>query len=85
MGRCGISFLGALLLVLIAQPATAQMGAFSPSPDREVGNNSPARRAQVECGPIGCRPLPPGCKQVRLGGRWLDNNGLRVVCDPKRN
>jgi hypothetical protein len=39
----------------------------------------------VECGPIGCRPLPTGCKQVRLGGRWLDNNGLRVVCDPKRN
>ena len=44
-----------------------------------------ARGAQVECGPIGCRPLPPGCRQVSLGGRWLDNNGLRVVCDPKRN
>ena len=85
MARCGISFLGALLLVLIAQPATAQIGAFSQSPDREVGNKSRARGAQVECGPIGCRPLPPGCKQVRLGGRWLDNNGLRVVCDPKRN
>jgi hypothetical protein len=85
MVRCGISLLGALLLVLSAQPATAQIGAFSPSPDWEVGNNSRARGAQVECGPIGCRPLPPGCKQVRLGGRWLDNNGLRVVCDPKRN
>lgn len=85
MVRCGISLLGALLLVLSAQPATAQIGAFSPSPDWEVGNNSRARGAQVECGPIGCRPLPPGCKQVRLGRRWLDNNGLRVVCDPKRN
>ena len=85
MGRYGISFLGALLLVLIAQPATAQIGAFSQSPDREVGNNSRARGAQVECGPIGCRQFPPGCKQVRLGGRWLDNNGLRVVCDFKRN
>jgi hypothetical protein len=85
MVRCGISLLGALLLVLSAQPATAQIGAFSPSPDWEVGNNARARGAQVECGPIGCRPLPPGCKQVRLGGRWLDNNGLRVVCDPKRN
>ena len=85
MVRCGISLLGALLLVLSAQPATAQIGAFSPSPDWEVGNSSRARGAQVECGPIGCRPLPPGCKQVRLGGRWLDNNGLRVVCDPKRN
>jgi hypothetical protein len=85
MVRCGISLLGALLLVLSAQPATAQIGAFSPSPDWEAGNNSRARGAQVECGPIGCRPLPPGCKQVRLGGRWLDNNGLRVVCDPKRN
>ena len=85
MVRCGISLLGALLLVLSAQPATAQIGAFSTSPDWEVGNNSRARGAQVECGPIGCRPLPPGCKQVRLGGRWLDNNGLRVVCDPKRN
>jgi hypothetical protein len=53
MARCGISFLGALLLVLIAQPATAQIGAFSQSPDREVGNNSRARGAQVECGPIG--------------------------------
>jgi hypothetical protein len=85
MVRCGISLLGALLLVLSARPAMAQIGAFSPSPDWEVGNNSRARGAQVECGPIGCRPLPPGCKQVRLGGRWLDNNGLRVVCDPKRN
>jgi hypothetical protein len=85
MGRCGISFLSALLLVLTAQPAPAQIGAFSQSPDREVGNNSRARGAQVECGPIGCRPLPAGCRQVRLGGRWLDNNGLRVVCDPKRN
>ncbi|HEX6825182.1 MAG TPA: hypothetical protein VF077_02605 [Nitrospiraceae bacterium] len=85
MASCGISFLGALLLVLIAQPATAQIGAFSRSPDREVGNNSRSLGAQVECGPIGCRPLPSGCKQVRLGGRWLDNNGLRVVCDPKRN
>jgi hypothetical protein len=45
MARCGISFLGALLLVLIAQPATAQIGAFSQSPDREVGNNSRARGA----------------------------------------
>jgi hypothetical protein len=66
MARCGISFLGALLLVLTAQPAPAQIGAFSQSPDREVGNNSRARGAQVECGPIGCRPLPAGCRQVRL-------------------
>jgi hypothetical protein len=41
--------------------------------------------AQIECGPIGCRPLPSGCRQVRLGGRWLDDNGLKVVCDRRRS
>jgi hypothetical protein len=76
--------LGALLFVLIAQPAAAQGGAFSQSPNRDVGQRAGAKGAEIECGPIGCRPLPPGCRQVRLGGRWLDNNGLKVVCDRRR-
>jgi hypothetical protein len=62
-------FLCASLLVLIAQPATAQVGAFSHNPNREVGDN-----VRVECGPIGCRPLPSGCRRIRLGDRWPDNN-----------
>jgi hypothetical protein len=85
MARCRISVLCALLFALIAQPAIAKVGAFSQNSNREVGDGSRANAAQVECGPIGCRPLPAGCRQVRLGGRWLDNNGLRVVCDRRRN
>jgi hypothetical protein len=84
MARCRISVLCALLLGLIAQPAIAKVGAFSQNSNREVGDGSRADAVQVECGPIGCRPLPAGCRQIRLGGRWLDNNGLRVVCDRKR-
>jgi hypothetical protein len=80
-----ISLLSSLLFVLIVQPATAQGGAFSPNSNRDLGDKSRANGAQVECGPIGCRPLPSGCRQVRLGGRWLDNNGLRVVCDGRRS
>jgi hypothetical protein len=29
--------------------------------------------------------LLPGCRQVRMGGQWLNDNGLRVVCDRKKN
>ena len=65
--------------------AAAQGGAFSQSPNRDAGQKAPANGAQIECGPIGCRPLPSGCRQVRLGGRWLDNNGLKVVCDRRRS
>ena len=28
---------------------------------------------------------PSGCRQVSFGGRWIDNNGRRVVCDNKKN
>lgn len=78
-----------LLFALVVQPAMAQVGAFSQSPSGDAraktrGDGAQVG-AQVECGPIGCRPLPPGCRQVRLGGRWLDNNGLQVICDRKRN
>lgn len=87
MARYRISLL--LLSALIAQPAMAQVGAFSQSPGGEARAKARGDGAQVgvqvECGPIGCRPLPPGCRQVRLGGRWLDNNGLQVICDRKRN
>jgi len=83
MARYRMSLL--LLSALIAQPAMAQVGAFSQSPGGEARAKARGDGAQVECGPIGCRPLPSGCRQVRLGGRWLDNNGLQVVCDRKRN
>lgn len=82
MARYRMSLL--LLSALVAQPAMAQ-GAFSQSPGGEGRGKTRGDGAQVECGPIGCRPLPPGCRQVRLGGRWLDNNGLQVICDRKRN
>ena len=82
MSRFVISILSLLVLPVLAVPASAQ-GAISSS--RERGDKSQTPGAQVECGPIGCRPLPQGCRQVRLGGRWLDNNGLKVVCDRKKN
>jgi hypothetical protein len=85
MARGRILLLCTLLFVLTVQPATAQGGAFSPNSNRDLGSKSRAGGAQVECGPIGCRPLPPGCRQIRLGGRWLDNNGLSVVCDGRRS
>jgi hypothetical protein len=74
-----------LLSALITQPAMAQLGAFSQSPGGDARAKTRGDGAQVECGPIGCRPLPPGCRQVRLGGGSLDNNGLQVICDRKRN
>jgi hypothetical protein len=82
MSRFVISILSLLVLPVLAVPASAQ-GAISSS--RERGDKFQAPGEQVECGPIGCRPLPPGCRQVRLGGRWLDNNGLRVICDRRKN
>ena len=85
MARRKSPLLCTLLFFLIAQPAAAQGGAFSQSPNRDAGQRAPANGAQIECGPIGCRPLPSGCRQVRLGGRWLDNNGLKVVCDRRRS
>jgi hypothetical protein len=84
MARSRGQLLRTVLFALIAQTAAAQAGAFSQSPNRDVGQRAPANGAQIECGPIGCRPLPSGCRQVRLGGRWLDNNGLKVVCDRRR-
>ena len=81
MSRFVISILSLLVLPALAVPESAQ-GAISSSRERDKFQ---APGAQVECGPIGCRPLPPGCRQVRLGGRWLDNNGLKVVCDRKKN
>jgi hypothetical protein len=81
MARRKSPLLCAALLALIAQPAAAQGGAFSQTPNRDASQRAPANGGQIECGPIGCRPLPSGCRQVRLGGRWLDNNGLKVVCD----
>jgi hypothetical protein len=75
--------LGLLVFVTAASPASAQAGAFSQG--KAGAESSRASGAQVECGPIGCRPLPPGCRQVRMGGQWLNDNGLRVVCDRKKN
>jgi hypothetical protein len=85
MARGRSPLLCALLFVLIAQPAAVQAGGLSQSPNWDAAQRAPANGAQIECGPIGCRPLPSGCRQVRLGGRWLDGNGLKVVCDRRRN
>jgi hypothetical protein len=71
-----------LVFVTVASPAPAQVGAISPG--REAAETSRRPGVQVECGPIDCRPLPPGCRQVRMGGQWLNDNGLRVVCDRKK-
>jgi hypothetical protein len=85
MARGGSPLLCTMLFVLIAQPAAAQAGGLSLSPNWHAGQRAPANGAQIECGPIGCRPLPSGCRQVHLGGRWLDDNGLKVVCDRRRS
>ena len=74
---------GLLVFVTVASPAPAQVGAVSPG--KETAERPRRPGVQVECGPIGCRPLPPGCRQVRMGGQWLNDNGLRVVCDRKKN
>jgi hypothetical protein len=83
MARLAVSLLTLLLFDSVAHPAIAQIGATSSS--KSAAETSRASGAQVECGPIGCRPLPPGCRQVRRGGQWLNDNGLRVVCDRKKN
>jgi hypothetical protein len=83
MARLAVSFWSLVLLAAIAPPAPAHAGAISSS--KAAPETSRAPGAQVECGPIGCRPLPPGCRQVRMGGQWLNDNGLRVVCDRKKN
>jgi hypothetical protein len=74
---------GLLVFVTAASPAPAQVRATSSG--KAGAESSRASGVQVECGPIGCRPLPPGCRQVRMGGQWLNDNGLRVVCDRKKN
>jgi hypothetical protein len=78
MMRFAVSFTSLCALISIACSAYAQIGI---SPSQESADRFRARGAEIECGPIGCRPLPPGCRQVSLGGRWIDNNGRRVVCD----
>jgi hypothetical protein len=80
MARLAVSLLSLLLFAAAVRPVPAQVGATSTGAE-----TSRASGAQVECGPIGCRPLPPGCRQVRMGGQWLNDNGLRVVCDRKKN
>jgi hypothetical protein len=80
MLRFAVSFSSLCVLVSMACSAAAQVG-ISPSPGSVDRFRAPG--AEIECGPIGCRPLPPGCRQVSLGGRWIDNNGRRVVCDKK--
>ena len=83
MARLAVWLVSLLLFVAVARPAPAQAGAISSG---KAGAETPrAPGAQVECGPIGCRPLPPGCRQVRMGGQWLNDNGLRVVCDRKKS
>jgi hypothetical protein len=83
MVRLAVSLLSLLLLAAVAHPAPAQAGAISSGTTGAETSRAPG--AQVECGPIGCRPLPPGCRQVRMGGQWLNDNGLRVICDRKKN
>jgi hypothetical protein len=75
MARGKSPLLSTLLFILIAQPAAAQGGGLSQSPNGDAGQRAHSNGVQIECGPIGCRPLPSGCRQVRLGGRWLDDNG----------
>ena len=84
MARLVISLLSLVLLAAVVRPAPAQAAAAASS-SKGPSEISRAPGAQVECGPIGCRPLPPGCRQVRMGGQWLNDNGLRVVCDRKKN
>jgi len=83
MARLAVSLFSLLLFAAVARPAPAQVGAISSGKAGAEASRAPG--AQVECGPIGCRPLPPGCRQVRMGGQWLNDNGLRVVCDRKKN
>jgi hypothetical protein len=78
--RLAISFWSLCVLVSMACSAAAQVGI---SPGQGTADRSRTPGGEIECGPIGCRPLPPGCRQVSLGGRWIDNNGRRVVCDRK--
>jgi hypothetical protein len=72
-------------LALMADAARAQVGGSWQGPNKEATGKLNRPTGQVECGPAGCRPIPPGCRQVRRGGQWLDANGLSVVCDGKRN
>jgi hypothetical protein len=83
MARLAVWLVSLSLFVAVARFAPAQAGAISSG--KAGAETSRAPGAQVECGPIGCRPLPPGCRQVRMGGQWLNDNGLRVVCDRKKN
>jgi hypothetical protein len=80
MVRFAVSCSSLCVLVSIACSAAAQVGI---SPSQGSVDRLRAPGAEIECGPIGCRPLPPGCRQVSLGGRWIDNNGRRVVCDKR--
>jgi hypothetical protein len=80
MVRFAVSCSSLCVLVSIACSAAAQVGV---SPSQGSADRFRAPGAEIECGPIGCRPLPPGCRQVSLGGRWIDNNGRRVVCGQK--
>jgi hypothetical protein len=80
MVRFAVSCSSLYVLVSIACSAAAQVGV---SPSQGSADRFRAPGAEIECGPIGCRPLPPGCRQVSLGGRWIDNNGRRVVCDKR--
>jgi hypothetical protein len=80
MVRIAVVFSSLCVLASATCSAVAQVS-VSPIPGGADRFRAPG--AEIECGPIGCRPLPPGCRQVSLGGRWIDNNGRRVVCDKK--
>ena len=66
------------LLCGLAGSAAAQIGAVSPSKETDRFR---APNTQIECGPIGCRPLPSGCRQVKsrrpLDRQQRSSSGLR--------
>ena len=85
MTRFGILVTSVAILTLTVDSVRAQLGGTFQGPNKEATGKSNRQTGQVECGPAGCRPIPPGCRQVRRGGPWIDANGLSVVCDGKRN